>query len=61
MSYMAFGCMGMMPFLNDVWLRLPSLMHPEPLIGVFSDHILDDPGKILGIDQNILCPLTRVD
>ena len=47
--------------LNDVWLRLPSLMHPEPLIRVFSNHILDDPGKILSIDQDILFPLTRVD
>ena len=47
--------------LNNVWLRLPSLMHPEPLIRVLSDHILNDPGNFLGIDQSILIPFTRVD
>jgi len=46
-------------FFNDLTrMGLPALVHPEPLIRVSANHILNDACKPLGVRHNIRFPIT---
>src|SRR5207247_6359321 len=38
---------------------LPALVHPQPLLGVAADHLLEDGGKALGVAADVLAGLAR--
>src|SRR5439155_16247726 len=39
--------------------RLPALVHPQPLLGVAADHLLEDGGEALGVAAHVLGRVAR--